>query len=51
MHNGRADLLFPRPTADKGITGYVVDSVDDAFLKMVSLHALDRGREGCYYGS
>ena len=29
---------------DEGITGYVVDSVDEAFLKMGSLHALDRGR-------
>jgi glycosyltransferase involved in cell wall biosynthesis len=29
---------------DDGITGYVVDSVDEAFLKMGSLLALDRGR-------
>ena len=29
---------------DDGITGYVVDSVDEALLKMGSLLALDRGR-------
>jgi glycosyltransferase involved in cell wall biosynthesis len=29
---------------DKGITGYVVDTVDEALLKMGSLLALDRGR-------
>ena len=29
---------------DEGVTGYVVDSVDEALLKMGSLLALDRGR-------